>query len=121
MQRRLRNGTLIECLAVGSRVTLPDGAVVEGAPHDTDAYRATSERLGYGDDTLQLCRDHDPLHAIVAAVFGLGASYSLAVAAGLRPADALSSAEEEVVLAVQKFVRLCAVSIFDVGKRDIYS
>ena len=98
----------IEILPGGSRITLPSGEVVLGTPHDTDAYRATARQLGYGDDTLAMCRDHDPLHALLAQWLGLEASYALRQAAGLlHPADAeKAAAEETAVLAVQRFMRV---------------
>jgi hypothetical protein len=98
----------IEVLPTGSRITLPSGEVVLGAPHDTDAYRATARQLGYGDDTLAMCRDHDPLHALLAGWLGLEVSYGMLDGAGrLDPADAeKAAAEEAAVLAVQRFMRL---------------
>jgi hypothetical protein len=98
----------IEILPTGSRITLPSGDVVHGAPHDTDAYRATARQLGYGDDTLGMCRDHDPLHALLAGWLGLKVSYGMLDAAGrLDPGDAeKAAAEEAAVLAVQRFMRL---------------
>jgi hypothetical protein len=98
----------IEILPGGSRITLPSGEVVLGSPHDTDAYRATARQLGYGDDTLAMCRDHDPLHASLCLWLGLDVSYAMLDAAGrLDPADAeKAAAEESAVCAVQKFMRL---------------
>src|SRR5215470_5865396 len=81
--------TRIERLPTGSRITLPSGHVVEGEPEPTEAYRRTARELGYGDDTLAMCRDHDPLHAPLAEWLGLDASFALREAAGLLdPADA---------------------------------
>jgi len=99
---------IIEVLPTGSRVTLADGTVVLGAPHDTDEYRKTTERLGYGTDTLAMCQDHDPLHALLAVWLGIPVSYSLLYAAGrLDDGDAVkAAAEEEAVLAVQRYMRL---------------
>jgi hypothetical protein len=103
----------IEILPGGSRITLPSGDVVLGEPQDTDAYRATARQLGYGDDTLAMCRDHDPLHALLAAWLGLEVSYSLLDGAGLLdPADAeKAAAEEAAVLAVQRFMRLAGATL----------
>lgn len=33
----------------GTTIVLPCGLIVEGRPHDTDAYRATAAALGYGE------------------------------------------------------------------------
>jgi hypothetical protein len=111
LSARLRNGTLVEVLPTGSRITLPNGGVVDGAPHDTDEYRATAQRLGYGDDTLALCHDHDPLHAVVCAWLGLPDSFALRCAAGLEKESELSATEECAVLALQKFMRLAGVGL----------
>jgi hypothetical protein len=103
----LANGTVIEPCAEGSRIVLPSGEVVEGRPHATDAYRATAARLGYGPDTLAMCRDHDPLHARLCDWLGLLDSFALRDAAGLLDPkeQALALLEEEAVLALQKFIR----------------
>jgi hypothetical protein len=82
------------------------GIVVEGEPHDTDAYRATARELGYGDDTRAMCRDHDPLHQSLAQWLGFRDSFALRCAAGLRQEDEISAAEERAVLAVQRFLQL---------------
>jgi hypothetical protein len=111
LSARLRNGTLIEVLPNGSRITLPSGAVVEGAPHDTDEYRATALRLGYGADTLEMCQQHDPLHSLLCDWLGLGDSRSLRCAAGLEEESEVSAAEEAAVLSVQRFMRLAGVGL----------
>jgi hypothetical protein len=111
LSARLRNGTLVEVLPTGSRITLPNGAVVDGAPHDTDEYRATAERLGYGADALALCQDHDPLHAWIADALGLPDSFALRCAAGLEKESELSAAEECAVLALQRFMKLASVGL----------
>lgn len=108
---RLRNGTVVEVLPTGSRITLPGGTVVNGAPQDTGGYRETAERLGYGNDTLQLCKDHDPLHSLLCDWLGLGDSRSLRCAAGLEEENEISRAEESAVLAVQKFMRLAGIGL----------
>jgi hypothetical protein len=109
---RLRNGTLVERLPWGSRVTLPNGTVVLGAPHETESYRETAQRLGYGDDVLQLARDHDPLHAVLADWLNLPDSPALRVAAGLDGPSALAGADEDVVMTLQRFCRLAGVKLF---------
>lgn len=105
---KLRNGTKIEIKPNGSCVVLPCGLVVEGQPHDTESYCATARELGYGDDILAMCREHDPLHALLCAWLGLPSSYSLRYAAGdLDHADRhLADVEEAAVMAVQRFMRM---------------
>lgn len=116
---RLRNGTLVERDAEGSRVTLPCGATVLGHPHSTGCYRATAERLGYGADVTAMALDHDPLHCIMTDFLGLPYSFGLMCAAGLRDEDEISSAEEEFILAAQKFVRMVGVDVFSLGYHEI--
>lgn len=103
----MRNGTVIEQIPHGSRIRLRCGAVIEGRPHDSDEYRATAARLGYGGDTLAMCREHDPLHALLCDWLGLPESYALRDAAGtLDEAEReLAAIEEEAVLAVQRLMR----------------
>jgi hypothetical protein len=99
--------SLVEVLAGGSRITLSCGAVIDGRPHTTASYRATARDLGYGEDgALAMCRDHDPLHALLCNWLGLGDSIALRCAAGLRSENKISAAEESAVLAVQRFMRL---------------
>lgn len=112
MRRVLRNGTIIEVLPTGSRVTLPNRTIIVGAPHDTDEYRKTAEHLGYGDDTLALCQEHDPLHAWLCDVLGLPDSPALRVAAGIDAPNAMATSEERAVLSVQEFCRKAGVKLF---------
>jgi hypothetical protein len=100
----------IEVLPAGTRITLPGGEVVYGAPIDSNKYRATARDLGYGDDTLAMCRDHDPTHAALCEWLDVP-SHALREAAGL-PRDAkLALLEEAAVLAVQKFMRAAGASL----------
>lgn len=60
-----------------------DGTRVPASPEDTDQYRATARRLGYGIDTWALCRDHELSHTQLAELLGLPYSPTLwAVAHG---------------------------------------
>lgn len=104
---RLRNGTVIEADPAGSCIWLPCGAMIAGRPQDTDEYRATAARLGYGADTLAMCREHDPLHVLLCDWLSLPTSYAMLDAAGLLdPADReLAAIEEEAVIAVQRLMR----------------
>ena len=94
-----------------SRVTLASGTVVVGCPHDTEEYRATAASLGYGDDTVAMCRDHDPLHQALCSWLGVGESFALRCAAGERREDELSAAEEAAVMAVQRFAKLAGARL----------
>lgn len=81
--------------------------VIIGEPHSTEEYRATAHSLGYGDDTLAMCQDHDPLHVSLCKWLGLETSFSMLSAVGRLPEDQefLARLEEAAVLAVQKFIR----------------
>lgn len=94
----------------GTTIVLACGAVVEGRPHDTDAYRATAAALGYGEGpeaALRCCQDHDALHAALCAFLGIAESIALRQAAGLDDVDPdIATAEEAAVLACQKLMKL---------------
>lgn len=47
-----------------------DGTRAPAAPQDTDEYRATAARLGYGTDTWRQCVEHEVLHTWVALKMG---------------------------------------------------
>lgn len=89
----------------GTTIVLPCGVVVEGRPHDTAGYAATARDLGYGDDVLAMCRDHDALHAALADWIGVE-SFALREAAGLDGDPVIAAAEESAVLAVQRWMSL---------------
>jgi hypothetical protein len=89
----------------GTTIVLPCGLVVEGRPHDSAAYATTARELGYGDDVLALCQDHDAAHAWLADQFGVN-SFGLLHAAGVGADENIAAAEEAAVLAIQKFLRL---------------
>jgi hypothetical protein len=112
MRKALRNGTVIEMLLTGTRVILPDGSLVFGEPHDSEQYRETARRCGYGDDTLALCRDHDPCHAILCDWLGLPDSPALRAAIGLDADPVVAAAEEDAVLSLQRFCRAAGVKLF---------
>jgi hypothetical protein len=85
-----------------------DGTRVAAAPQDTDSYRAQAERLGYGDDTWAMCRDHETGHTWLSERLGEPYSRTLwAVAHGDKQAIHDSPgemyAEEELVLAWQRW------------------
>lgn len=63
--------------------------------------------LGYGGDVEAMTLDHDPLHSRLAVALGLERSPTLwAVAHGLELSAELTAAEEAMVLAAQRFLRL---------------
>lgn len=110
--RGLRDGaqwfgrTMVHVTPLGSHVKLSDGRVLIARPEDTDSYRAQASALGYGADTAAMCREHDYLHALLAHALGLSESPALRGAVEGRPTDALTGAEEDMVLAAQRFLNL---------------
>lgn len=48
-----------------------DNTRAPATPQDTDEYRATTARLGYGADTWRQCREHEILHTWVALKMGM--------------------------------------------------
>lgn len=100
--------TPVRVFADHTEVTLPSGTVVTGYPQGSEHQAEVARQLGYGDDVLQLCLDHDPLHARLCDWLGIPASYSLRQATGELPDDLgyLAQAEEEAVIAVQRFAQM---------------
>jgi hypothetical protein len=101
------NGTRVRIGPYWTRVILPDGTEIYGEPQRDDGQARTALELGYGEDVEAMCRDHDPLHAVLADFLGLPRSYSLADAAGILPPEDkwLADLEEAAVLAIQAFMR----------------
>lgn len=90
------------------RATISGSIVILGEPHDTDEYRITARELGYNENTLAMCQDHDSLHVALCKWLGLGTSFSMLAAVGKLPDDQkhLAAIEEAAVLAVQRFMKL---------------
>lgn len=95
------------------RATPSGSIVIIGEPHDTDEYRLTAQELGYDDNTLSMCQDHDPLHVALCRWLGLSVSFSMLSAVGKLHDDQeyLAIAEEAAVIAVQRFLRLAGVEV----------
>ncbi len=76
-----------------------------GVPSDDPSYRALAMRLGYGDDILWYCKEHDFLHSFLEGeVFGRASPILYALAHGL-PAPMMTCYEEALVQMFQGFVR----------------
>lgn len=103
--------TTVELWPGVARTTLPDGAVVMAAPHDTDEYRSRAYDLGYGDDTARMAVEHDLAHVLVAELLGLPESPALRAAAGGSPPAWLTDREEHAVLALQLFANSAGVDL----------
>jgi hypothetical protein len=97
----------------GTLITWSDGTSVPGEPEDTDSYRKTAIELGYGDDTLAMCQEHELLH--VALCYWLGVPSPVMEALRRRPAEMAGAEtrelEEAAILAVQKFAKATGVDI----------
>jgi hypothetical protein len=87
-------------------ITMPDGTTFNAVPEDNDSYRAMAQKLGYGTDTWAMCRDHDAMHAILADALGFPYSPALMGAAHKEPLNEVTGAEEDMVLAAQRFLQL---------------
>jgi hypothetical protein len=100
-------------------ITFADGSPIAGAPEDTDDYRATAQRFGYGCDTLQMCKDHEVMHIALCHWLGLPDSPTMALIRGKGDDRAmmLNRLEEAAVLAVQHFARAAGVDLMKIFRR----
>lgn len=88
------------------KTTLPDGKELFSAPQDTSSYEKTAEELGY-ESGWDMCREHDLLHAFLAACLHMPYSPSLwDTAHGTDNDQEVHGKEEEMVLNAQAFVNL---------------
>lgn len=111
-------GTTVEVWSDCTRVTLPSGGTVVGAPQDNDAYRAAALRLGYGADTAAMSREHEVGHAALCHFLGLPCSPVMSTVAGEPVGDVVTHwLEEEAVMAVQRLARAVGVDLVEVWKR----
>jgi hypothetical protein len=100
VKHHCRNGTVVEINRTWTEVTLPDGRKISGTPEHSLTQVGMAQRLGYGNDLDAMCRDHDPLHAMLCDMLHLPTSYALS-----QPHTELAGLEEQAVLAVQEFMR----------------
>ena len=98
--------TLVTVHDFGTVITFADGLQVDGNPEDTDPYRATAARYGYGSDTLALCKDHEIMHIALAHWLRIESPT-------MRQRDDmdLRELEEAAVLAVQQYARAAGVDL----------
>lgn len=87
------------------RTTLPGGAALIATPGTTPEDIARAHALGYGGDVWAMTRDHDRFHALLAHAFGLEESPALRQAVSGTHSE-LAGAEEEAVLAIQRWHNL---------------
>lgn len=102
--------TTVEVWPDHTRIVFDDGSTVPGAPEDTDAYRDTAARYGYGNDTLQLCKDHEVMHIALCHWLGIDSPTMEIMRTG-GAASRLNGLEETAVLAVQHFARAAGVDL----------
>jgi hypothetical protein len=115
----LRSGGRIDIYDTWTRVTLPSGHAVHAIPLPEQQFE-TAERLGYGSDVVAMTRDHDPLHALLADWLGLRQSYSLTYATGELAHAGAATLEEEVVMALQRFIRALGLGVAEIARRNGY-
>jgi hypothetical protein len=96
---------------------LPDGVAVVAAVQDTDQYRETAERLGYGSDTVRMMRDHELSHVALAHLLGLPESLVMSSVAHGYGDNYLTGLEEDLILALQKFATAAGIDLFEVFER----
>lgn len=97
----LPNGMQVIMAPGRTCVVLPSGRTVHGVPYDTD--------VGYGQDTVAMCEEHDPLHAWLSSALGLP-SHALRRDADERltgEEHTLAALEEDVVMALHRYLRAC--------------
>jgi|SRR4051812_39079703 hypothetical protein len=99
--------------STGTSIQFADGRVVAGEPEDTDDYRATALRYGYGEDTLALCIDHEIMHLALNDWLGLPDSPTMHAVRHDRLDENhdLRRLEEAAVLAVQQYARAAGVDL----------
>lgn len=84
-----------------------DGAVVSAWPHPEQThYYVISHRLGYGDDIMRYCREHEACHSLVEEFLHDRPSQVLwSLAHGKLPRGAEAAYEEMAAQQLQRWVR----------------
>ena len=99
--------SVIEWTDYGAMTVYKDGKRVPAAAHfDDPHYRVLAHRLGYGDDVMAYCREHDFCHEFLnEKLRGTPSPVMRGVAEGqeVDPIDA--AMEEAFVMAFQRFLR----------------
>lgn len=110
-------GCTIEVTPGSVRTQLPGRGEVTGMPHYTASYRRTARDHGYGSDVARLNRTHEVCHNLIAHILRLPCSPVFRrVASGDHESDNLTRAEEEAVLALEKFANIIGVDLIDIAK-----
>ena len=95
---------------------LPNGIVI-GIACDTEDYRATAKRLGYGDDIDRLNRDHELAHTLCAQFLGLPACpVFVRLADNVDVATEMTGAMEDFILAFQRVSLILGLDVQEIAK-----
>lgn len=83
-----------------------------GWPDVIESYQEHARELGYGDNSMLSCQEHEAAHTLVCHLIGLPYSFVMhGVITGQPYVD--YAYEEAAVLNLQRFCRLHNISIFD--------
>jgi hypothetical protein len=90
----------------GAVTVFHDGSEAETYPHQVPHYSVIAHRLGYGDELLRYCQEHDFFHSFCEEYFRDRPSPVLwGIAHGSSIAISVAAYEELVVQACQRWVR----------------
>lgn len=100
-------------------VVLPDGAVVPAVPHITPEYYSTTSHLGYGEDIMALCVNHEIVHTALCHWLGLKESPTMrSVASFNSQSTSITGSEEDAVMAIQRFANLMGVDLVELFRES---
>jgi hypothetical protein len=105
--------TKVEVFPDQTLITFEDGFAVPGAPEDTDEYRATAEKFGYGSDTLKLCQEHEVMHIALCHWLGVKSPTMRRLQTNDDSLAKLNRLEEAAILALQRFARECNIDLVE--------
>lgn len=101
-------------------IQFSDGLTIAGLPEDTDAYRTTAFKCGYGNDTTALCIDHEIVHIALAHWLGLDSPTMKAVRYDRLGDDHdLRQLEEAAVLAIQHYARAAGRDLISLFSKPV--
>jgi len=103
--------TKVEVYPDHTMITFADGFEVPGAPEDTDEYRATADKFGYGTDTLKLCQEHEVMHIAFCHWLGIQSPTMRRLQTNDESLAKMNRLEEAAVLAIQRFARECDIDL----------
>jgi phytoene dehydrogenase-like protein len=97
----------LEWTQEGARVVFPSGKEAVAWPHPQNPhYSVISHRLGYGDDLMAYCREHELAHAVIAQELQGAPSHVLfRLAHGLELDSGAALLEEIAAQALQRWAR----------------